>query len=342
MTSTNQRTLRTCALLALSSTALLTSGCAGLVQLLQGGGGGGGAAAAEEAEEYSGPVTFINQSSHEICSLQWGYGERVIAEVQLSTGDQYEFNAEEDQGRLILTECGGARTVYGSQGSVGSPGQRITSLEPIVVLYDVGQAQEVSGQLAIEVNNVPIQNWLPTVYNRDLIDPGLASTMLDITTSHASRNGWSEEFVVGFPGIAEWEIYRNNLTSIITRRVMTGMLGATWNDGHCTLQQFGFQQVHDGSGFNGNITFAGVGPQWQVPCAYLDYMAGEPGVSGPGAGGTVTGVVSRSGQTSGAGSGSICTNTCGTPNDGECDDGGPGSLYSICSYGTDCNDCGTR
>jgi hypothetical protein len=37
-----------------------------------------------------------------------------------------------------------------------------------------------------------------------------------------------------------------------------------------------------------------------------------------------------------------CTNTCGTSNDGECDDGGPGSMYSICDLGTDCNDCGAR
>ncbi len=338
MKLTKKRTLQTCALLALSSTALLTSGCAGLVQLLQGGGGGG--SEAEEAEEYSGPITFINQSSRDICSLQWGYSERVVEDVNLSTGDQFEFVAEEDNGQLILTECGGARTVYGSQGSVSSPGQRITSLEPTIVLYDVGAAEEVSGQLAIEVNEVPIQNWLPTVYSRDLIDPGLASTLLDVTQRHASRSGWSEEFVIGFPGIAEWDIYRNNLTSIITRRMMTGMLGATWNDGHCTLQQFGFQQAHDGAGFNGNISFAGVGPQWDVPCAYLDYMADQPGVAGQGAGGVVTGATAI-GQSSGA-SGSLCTNTCGTPHDGECDDGGPGSLYSICSYGTDCADCGPR
>ncbi len=37
-----------------------------------------------------------------------------------------------------------------------------------------------------------------------------------------------------------------------------------------------------------------------------------------------------------------CTNTCATSNDGECDDGGPGSLYSICDLGSDCNDCGAR
>ena len=28
--------------------------------------------------------------------------------------------------------------------------------------------------------------------------------------------------------------------------------------------------------------------------------------------------------------------------DDDCDDGGPGALYSICEYGTDCTDCGVR
>jgi hypothetical protein len=40
--------------------------------------------------------------------------------------------------------------------------------------------------------------------------------------------------------------------------------------------------------------------------------------------------------------GGICTNTCPTSHDSECDDGGPGSLYSICEYGSDCADCGVR
>lgn len=38
----------------------------------------------------------------------------------------------------------------------------------------------------------------------------------------------------------------------------------------------------------------------------------------------------------------LCSNTCVTSFDQECDDGGPGSLFSICSLGTDCADCGTR
>ena len=38
----------------------------------------------------------------------------------------------------------------------------------------------------------------------------------------------------------------------------------------------------------------------------------------------------------------ICSNTCEYADDGDCDDGGPGSDYDLCDYGTDCNDCGPR
>ena len=39
---------------------------------------------------------------------------------------------------------------------------------------------------------------------------------------------------------------------------------------------------------------------------------------------------------------SACSNTCSYAHDGECDDGGSGSEYSICALGTDCSDCGSR
>lgn len=40
--------------------------------------------------------------------------------------------------------------------------------------------------------------------------------------------------------------------------------------------------------------------------------------------------------------GGTCSNTCTWANDGACDDGGPGSEFSVCDCGTDCGDCGTR
>ena len=40
--------------------------------------------------------------------------------------------------------------------------------------------------------------------------------------------------------------------------------------------------------------------------------------------------------------GELCTNTCNWAGDGECDDGGVGSQYRVCSFGSDCADCGSR
>lgn len=37
-----------------------------------------------------------------------------------------------------------------------------------------------------------------------------------------------------------------------------------------------------------------------------------------------------------------CSNTCGYPRDGACDDGGEGAGYSFCDLGSDCVDCGMR
>ena len=38
----------------------------------------------------------------------------------------------------------------------------------------------------------------------------------------------------------------------------------------------------------------------------------------------------------------VCTETCIDASNGICNDGGPGSEFLYCSYGTDCTDCGPR
>lgn len=37
-----------------------------------------------------------------------------------------------------------------------------------------------------------------------------------------------------------------------------------------------------------------------------------------------------------------CEDACPFANDGECDDGGIGSITDICNLGKDCSDCGQR
>ena len=38
----------------------------------------------------------------------------------------------------------------------------------------------------------------------------------------------------------------------------------------------------------------------------------------------------------------VCTSSCIHLSDNDCDDGGPGSHYALCAFGTDCEDCGPR
>jgi hypothetical protein len=57
---------------------------------------------------------------------------------------------------------------------------------------------------------------------------------------------------------------------------------------------------------------------------------------------TYTGQVEVKPLGEGDGGGGTCLNTCFFAYDGECDDGGPGSMYALCDHGTDCYDCGVR
>src|SRR5690554_5642038 len=59
-------------------------------------------------------------------------------------------------------------------------------------------------------------------------------------------------------------------------------------------------------------------------------------------GGSSSGGSSSGGSSSSSSGGPLCTNTCAYAFDGVCDDGGPGSAYSVCDYGSDCADCGPR
>ena len=40
--------------------------------------------------------------------------------------------------------------------------------------------------------------------------------------------------------------------------------------------------------------------------------------------------------------GVLCSNSCTYATDGDCDDGGSGSEYELCDFGTDCTDCGSE
>ena len=85
--------------------------------------------------------------------------------------------------------------------------------------------------------------------------------------------------------------------------------------------------------------------------------AGEAGSGGDAGAGGAAGAGGEAGSGGNAGAGGmsgaggdggmtepseVCNNDCIFADDGGCDDGGPDADFSICAFGSDCNDCGTR
>lgn len=137
---------------------------------------------------YEGALTFVNQSSAQICALEWDRGEDGRWEGTLGTGQSVEIPAGPDWIDIIATECGGQNTVFGTRGSVGDPGpDYIGQLQhPRIVLYDTVPAS-VSGEHAFDVNRLPMSAWIP--YGRDWQDVSLATQALNETIDHAQRSG---------------------------------------------------------------------------------------------------------------------------------------------------------
>jgi uncharacterized membrane protein YgcG len=323
------------ALVAAAPVALSAGGC--------GGASRGSSSASTESNLVTGPVTIVNQSQFEICRLELILDSGAVTQdVQLSTGDSATLDVQARTNRLYVTECGGERSLLGHPMNwYGSPQGRselMTGLQQDrIVLYDPGQAPaDATDHRALDLNPRPISDRL---FFEPNTDSGLAEDLHSALVAHAQRGGWSETFEFSM-ALGEWNTLRNRYTSIVTGRSVQSAGFARWPDGHCTMQAFGFEQSHNGSDFSGPLA-VGVSTQLSLPCAALAYAAGRPGASANSASSGVGGGASSGGGAASSGGGS-CTNTCNSSNDGECDDGGPNSLYDICALGTDCADCGAR
>lgn len=105
----------------------------------------------------------------------------------------------------------------------------------------------------------------------------------------------------------------------------------------------GGQSGIGGSGANGGQggSTAGVGGSTAGVGGTTGGQGGFAGIAGIGGqGGGIGGVGGEAGT--GVTPSEGCSDTCASSNDAVCDDGGPGSQYSICGRGTDCTDCGAR
>ena len=324
---------------AASATATATMFSAAMLVLTPlaacGGGGGRGTNSGSSSDAYTGTVTVENQSSLEVCRLMLDTQDGGFAEdVQLGPGESTTIDVDSSTIRFFVTECGDQRSLYGHPmnwyGSAIGETEYLSELAyDRIVLYDPGSAPGSAGDhRAVELNPRSISDW---IFFDGHQDAQMASGSFDAVSAQASRESWNESVEFTIP-LTDWNIERHPISGIPVARNFQAAAFARWPDGHCTMQAFGFRQGHDGSSFSGSIVYNGASAQLPIPCAALEYAANNPASSGGGGGGSV----------SSAGGGGGCTNTCGSANDGECDDGGPGSLYSVCALGTDCADCGAR
>ncbi len=295
---------------------LSLSGCFSLLGL----GGNNNSSAEEETEEASYPmdISFVNQSGEPLCGIEIVQADHTASHWdRVEPGGTVSFTLESRTDDLFVTACDGDRFLFA---------ETMPSFEGSTFTFASTNPQTFQERLNYIIQLNRMQPMPP------MNEPGLEARMLEVTQQRAQSAGWIDTPTVVLNVSPEWAIYRNNRTGIITMRRAAGIVGHRFPDGHCSIQMHTYVGQHNGSDFM-ETQYEGVAGNIFAGCKMLDWMEARVGVSGS--------APSRA-ATPSSGGGGMCTNTCSSANDGECDDGGPNSLYNVCSLGTDCGDCGPR
>ncbi len=103
-------------------------------------------------------------------------------------------------------------------------------------------------------------------FTQGMTDATLTAEVLKAIQGHATREGWDEKFTRAKISSTDWTTVRNELTGVITGRVLYAYCQAAWPDGHCTVQPFTFKQDYNGSTYSKVINVVDVGEQKDVDC----------------------------------------------------------------------------
>ena len=326
------RTSRQASALLLLLGSVASLGCASLFQSTNSSSG------TTEVPDYAGPVTITNQGSQPICGVDLYHSDRTLeyrgerfSDAPLTTGQSRTIEFGFSLKWIRLLGCDGNTVVWDSivpyRSGVGS---YIYNSEGSVTVVDSG-AQVLDGpQTVLVAMNRPLSEYNgPQGSLHASLSAGLLETVVQQT---GTRWGTPVEWVT--VSSDDYNIRRDDFGNITHRSFYT-WVGIRGEDGECIAEYTEMMQQYDGSGYSSQSRVVrGDGARSFIPCEVHDQATGNaptaPRSSAPAA------------APSAAPTGGNCTNTCRTSNDGECDDGGPNSLYSICGLGTDCNDCGPR
>lgn len=273
----------------------------------------GGGASSSGGEAFVGTLTFLNQTDEACCGIEVYQDDHATAYTdRVEPGDSADLELESGAEFLFVTSCDGNGFLYADE---------------ITISGDTYEFAETSPQSFQErFDYLRRLNRMNT--NPVFEDSAARAQMHEAVVLRARDQNWVDEPSVTLIASDAWSVNRHNLSGVITRRRIGGLVGHRFPDGHCGIQIHSFDQAHDGSDFSGPIRYEAASGNIMAGCTMVDWMARQAGGGGSAA--------------SSGSSGGGCTNTCSSADDGDCDDGGPGSEYSVCALGTDCGDCGAR
>lgn len=302
-------------LVLILGTGVTTASLMGCASMFRGRSGGSSSSSSSDAE-YTGMLTFQNQSSEAICGIELKQRDHyAIVADRVEPGASVDLSVESEAEQLFVTACDGESFLYADQIDFDS------------ATYAFSDSTISRQSFQERLNYLRRLNRMNI--NPAMQDSSLRAQMHAAVLRKAENDRWSDTPSVTLIQSDQWSILRNNLTGIITGRRIAGVVGHRFPDGHCSIQIHTFYEGHDGSNFTGSVRYEGTAGNIYTSQTMVSWMEQQAG----GGGGSAS---------SGTSSGGGCTNTCRSANDGECDDGGPGSLYSVCALGTDCSDCGPR
>jgi hypothetical protein len=281
-----------------------------------GGASASGGSSSSDSDDYTGSLTVQNGTGQAICGLEVIQNDGFVAHSeQIDAGGTVSVNVDSPASQVFATACDGSGFAF--QGNVSSSESTIS--------LGGGNEQSFQARQDYLFQQIRMSTTMPAQ------DSSLMAQFQSAIEIKARDTGWIDAPTILLIA-SDWGIVRNRLTSIPTGRRIAALVGHRFNDGHCSLQVHTFAQTHDGNDFSGRIGYEGSSGNIYTGCTMVDALEG-------GGGGASS---ASSAGSSGGSSGGGCTNTCSSSGDGECDDGGPSSLYAVCGLGTDCDDCGAR
>ncbi|MCP4179857.1 MAG: hypothetical protein GY756_19015 [bacterium] len=99
-------------------------------------------------------------------------------------------------------------------------------------------------------------------------DKELKAGILKSIRKHGEDLAWDEIFTDVKITSDDWSILQNKNSGAVTGRVVEAYCFASYEDGHCTIQAFGFVQQFNGTGYNKNLHYRYIvsGTQRVVDC----------------------------------------------------------------------------